>query len=142
LHFDESRAVFNPRNRALGPVIRPEPDTDRTLIVPIYVYETVPGEGKVPTCFEVIQRMSDPALTEHPETGEPVRRIIMAPALSLKHSAARERDLLSDANLSRHGFSRYERAGDGTYARTAGSEGPRRISAEAAGGVPPSDRGR
>lgn len=98
--------------------------------MPVYVYETIPDEGEEPTRFEVVQRMADPALTEHPETGEPVQRLIMTPALPTKHSASRERDLLSDANLSRHGFSRYERSSKGTYERTAGSGGPRRISAE------------
>ena len=95
--------------------------------MPIYVYETLPAEGQEPIRFEVTQRMSDPELTEHPETGEPVQRIIMAPALSLKHSSSRERNILSDENLSRHGFSRYERAGRGSYERTAGTAGPRRF---------------
>jgi predicted nucleic acid-binding Zn ribbon protein len=95
--------------------------------VPIYVYETVPGEGKEPNQFEVRQRMSDPELTEHPETKEPVRRVIMAPALSLKHSPSREREVLSEQNLSRHGFSRYERTGKGTYERTAGKDGPKKL---------------
>ena len=81
--------------------------------MPTYVYETLPGEGQKPTRFEVTQRMSDPELTEHPQTGEPVRRVIMAPALALKHSSSRQRDVLSDENLSRHGFSRYERVGHG-----------------------------
>ena len=95
--------------------------------MPIYVYETMPADGAEPTRFEVMQRMSEPALTEHPETGEPVRRVITAPALALKHSTRRERDVLSSENLSRHGFSRYERAGDKTYERTGGTAGPRRI---------------
>ncbi|MEM9691869.1 MAG: FmdB family transcriptional regulator [Myxococcota bacterium] len=87
----------------------------------------MPPDGAEPVRFETVQRMSDPALTEHPETGEPVRRVIMAPALALKHSSRREHNVLSDANLARNGFSRYERAGDGTYERTAGNQGPRRI---------------
>lgn len=95
--------------------------------MPIYIYETIPADGREPTRFEIMQPMADPALTEHPETGEPVRRIVTAPALALKHSSRREREVLSDSNLSRHGFSRYERAGDGTYERTAGKAGPRRI---------------
>ncbi|MEO1232701.1 MAG: FmdB family transcriptional regulator [Myxococcota bacterium] len=95
--------------------------------MPTYVYETLPREGEEPQRFEIIQRMSDPALSEHPETGVPIQRIIMAPALAMKHSASRQRDVLSDANLKRHGFTRYERAGEGTYERTAGTAGPRRI---------------
>jgi predicted nucleic acid-binding Zn ribbon protein len=95
--------------------------------MPIYVYETIAADESEPTRFEVMQSMSEPALTEHPETGEPVRRIITAPALVLKHGSGRQRDVLSDANLSRHGFSRYERSGDGAYERTAGSAGPPRF---------------
>lgn len=100
--------------------------------MPTYVYETLPTLGQEPTRFEVLQKMSEPALTEHPETGEPVRRVIMAPALSLKHSSSREKQLLSDDNLSKHGFARYERSGPGAYERTAGKTGPRRFSKDGA----------
>ncbi|MEI6350453.1 MAG: zinc ribbon domain-containing protein [Verrucomicrobiota bacterium] len=41
--------------------------------MPIYVYETV---GEPSRQFEVRQSMKDPALVRHPETGEPVRRVI------------------------------------------------------------------
>ena len=42
-----------------------------------YVYETIPQQtGAEPRRFEVRQSMSEPALTRHPETGEPVRRVI------------------------------------------------------------------
>lgn len=45
--------------------------------MPTYVYETVPQDAKTTARrFEVIQRMSDPALTEDPDTGEPVKRVI------------------------------------------------------------------
>ncbi|HBE69817.1 MAG TPA: hypothetical protein DDW52_16855 [Planctomycetaceae bacterium] len=45
--------------------------------MPTYVYETIPQNGaEKPTQFEVVQRMADKALTEHPETGQPVRRVI------------------------------------------------------------------
>jgi predicted nucleic acid-binding Zn ribbon protein len=45
--------------------------------MPIYVYETVPEKAdQKPTQFEVVQRMTDEAFTKHPDTGEPVRRII------------------------------------------------------------------
>jgi predicted nucleic acid-binding Zn ribbon protein len=45
--------------------------------MPTYTYETIPGKpGDTPRRFEVQQRMSDPSLTEDPETGEPVRKII------------------------------------------------------------------
>lgn len=42
-----------------------------------YVYETVPEKpGAEPRRFEVRQSMHDAPLTRHPETGEPVRRVI------------------------------------------------------------------
>lgn len=42
-----------------------------------YVYETIPqAGGELPRRFEVKQSMKEAALTRHPETGEPVRRII------------------------------------------------------------------
>lgn len=43
-----------------------------------YVYETIPSrEGEKPKRFEVVQSMKDEPLKRHPETGEPVRRIII-----------------------------------------------------------------
>ena len=45
--------------------------------MPTYVYETIPqSEGEKPQQFEIEQRMVDKPLTEHPETGQPVQRII------------------------------------------------------------------
>lgn len=41
-----------------------------------YVYETLPREGALPRRFEVVQGMKEPALTRHPQTGEPIRRVI------------------------------------------------------------------
>jgi len=42
-----------------------------------YVYETLPRRGcDQPRRFELRQSMHDAPLTKHPETGEPVRRII------------------------------------------------------------------
>ncbi len=43
-----------------------------------YVYETIPQKkGEKPRQFELQQKMSDNALTKHPETGEPIKRIIV-----------------------------------------------------------------
>ncbi len=42
-----------------------------------YVYETIPQKkGEKPKVFEYRQSMTEKALTHHPETGEPVHRII------------------------------------------------------------------
>ena len=43
----------------------------------IYVYQTVPvKEGGPVRTYEIRQSMKDEALTEHPETKEPIRRVI------------------------------------------------------------------
>ena len=47
-----------------------------------YVYETIPQKrGQKPRQFEIEQKMSDPALTHDPKTGEPVRRVITGGSL-------------------------------------------------------------
>ena len=43
-----------------------------------YVYETIPQKkGQKPRRFEIEQKMTEPALTKDPATGEPVRRVII-----------------------------------------------------------------
>ncbi|MFI5357237.1 MAG: zinc ribbon domain-containing protein [Opitutales bacterium] len=45
--------------------------------MPTYTYETIPRRaGAKPVRFEVRQSMNDAPLTAHPETGEPVKRVI------------------------------------------------------------------
>jgi len=97
-------------------------------MMPIYVYEIVDESGAGGQRFEVMQRIADEKLTQHPETGEPVRRVITAPNIIGKHSSASEKAVLSDKSLAKHGFTKYERTGDGTYDRTAGTQGPKTLT--------------
>ena len=54
-----------------------------------YVYETIPKNPKErPRRFEVEQKMSDPPLTKDPETGLPVRRIIVGGSGLVTHGAS------------------------------------------------------
>jgi len=94
--------------------------------MPIYLYEIL-GEGQnAGQTFEHMQKLCDPPLEAHPETGEPVRRIPAVPSLVLKHGEAQRRNRLSDANIAAKGFTRYEKAGNGVYEKTAG-KGPDKI---------------
>ncbi len=44
--------------------------------MPTYVYETIPQfEGEPTKRFEIRQSMKDNALTQHPDSGQPVRRV-------------------------------------------------------------------
>ena len=46
--------------------------------MPIYVYETIPADDdESPRRFELKQSMFDEPLTQDPETGQLVRRVIM-----------------------------------------------------------------
>jgi putative FmdB family regulatory protein len=47
--------------------------------MPIYEYRRPDG-----TTFEVLQSFSDPPLSEDPETGVPVKRVLHAPAVHFK----------------------------------------------------------
>lgn len=94
--------------------------------MPTYVYEVVLPDGEPGQVFEVEQAMSDPPLTEHPATGQPVRRVITAPHVGGKHSTAGEKNQMSDANLDRLGFTKYVKTETGKYEKTAG-KGPKRI---------------
>lgn len=43
-----------------------------------YVYELVNQKpGEKPRYFEIQQSMNDKPLTKHPETGEPIRRVVL-----------------------------------------------------------------
>ena len=70
--------------------------------------------------------MADPPLTTHPETGEPVRRVVSAPFVTTKYSPRATEKALSDKNLDRLGFTKYVRKNDGSYEKRAG-DGPDKI---------------
>ncbi|HWT94066.1 MAG TPA: zinc ribbon domain-containing protein [Solirubrobacteraceae bacterium] len=55
--------------------------------MPIYEYRRPDG-----STFEVMQKFSDPALTEDPETGVPVQRVLSAPAIHFKGSGFHNTD--------------------------------------------------
>jgi hypothetical protein len=44
--------------------------------MPIYEYEILNKDGTPKGIFETSQKMSEPALTRHPVTGDPLRRIL------------------------------------------------------------------
>jgi predicted nucleic acid-binding Zn ribbon protein len=54
-----------------------------------YVYETIPKDRKTrPRRFEVQQKMSDPPLKVDPESGLPVRRVIVGGSGWVTHGAS------------------------------------------------------
>jgi predicted nucleic acid-binding Zn ribbon protein len=88
--------------------------------MPTYAYAVIKPDGSDGEPFEVFQRITEEPLTKHPETGEPVRRLVVAPQVQTQTDKGR----FSKKNLDRLGFTRYERKGSGYYERTAGNQGP------------------
>lgn len=99
--------------------------------MPTYVYEITDAKGQ-PTgkTFEWVQSMKDAAFKKHPETKEPCRRAIVTPNIAGKWSDVKGKGSLSNKNLERMGFTKYERKGKGYMERVAGSQGPKTISAD------------
>ena len=97
--------------------------------MPVYVYEIIEPDGSQGERFEVIQRMADDPLTEHPESGKPIRRVITSPNIAGNWSDHATNQKLSNKNLDRLGFTKYEKAGGGFYEKKSG-DGPDVISAD------------
>ena len=94
--------------------------------MPMYVYAVILPDGIEGETFEVLQGMSEPPLTRHPDTGEPVQRLLSMPNAPRKPGVGSKADL-STKNLERLGFTQYKKAGGGKYEKTAG-QGPDMIS--------------
>ena len=95
--------------------------------MPIYIYQVVREDGEPGDRFEIMQSIHDKALTNHPETDEPVKRVIVAPFVAGSHSKmAIDRKLKDPKQLENLGFTKYEKQG-GTYVKTAG-KGPDMIN--------------
>ncbi len=64
--------------------------------MPVYVYRNLEtGET-----FEYTQRISEPALTAHPETGQPVKRVIQPVGIAFKGSGFYVNDSRSSSSSS------------------------------------------
>ncbi len=96
--------------------------------MPIYVYELVTDDPGKQRQFEFFQGMNDKPLTKHPDTGEPIRRVISAPSVPGKHSPMSTEKMLSDKNLDRLGFTKYVKTDHGKYEKRTG-KGPDSLSA-------------
>jgi len=91
--------------------------------MPIYEYRTR-TERNCEFCrggFEILQKVSDPKLSQCPQCKAPVERQLSAP------NVARSGPSLDPAQIEKHGFTQYRKAGKGVYEKTAG-KGPKIIS--------------
>ena len=92
--------------------------------MPVYVYRIVKPASSAdpeasPATFEVRQSIHDPPLTRHPETGEPVERVICPPTIA--------RGAPGNSVLANAGMTKYTRTSDGTYEKQTG-RGPKHVN--------------
>jgi len=91
--------------------------------MPTYLYQEVLPDGKDGDCCEVVQRMFDPPLKTHPVTGNPLRKIFIATNLPNRYTEAPTKSKLTNENVEKHGFTRYEKDKvSGMYHKTAGKD--------------------
>lgn len=92
--------------------------------MPTYTYEVIREDGQPGEQFEVIQSIHDEPLTRHPETGEPVQRVITGCFIGGSWSdTAMKKNSSDNKKLDQMGFTKYVKAGDGYYEKRAG-KGP------------------
>lgn len=92
--------------------------------MPMYTYQIIHEDGSEGETFEYEQRMSEPTLTEHPETGDKVVRVFQAHHVAGWGNERVAKQMTSNENVERLGFTKYVRNGKGHYERQAGSGGP------------------
>lgn len=95
--------------------------------MPIYTYEYILKDGTGGETFELFQRMAAAPLTTHPDTGVPIRRLISVPSTPKAWTDRQGKAATSDSNLSRLGFTKYQRGSSGKYEKHFG-KGPDVIS--------------
>ena len=84
--------------------------------MPIYLYRNLTTNDT----FELEQRITESALSEHPETGDPVKRLIQPVGISFKGSGF----YVNDSRASSTKPAKTEAKTDGTAAKTDSSGSP------------------
>ena len=83
--------------------------------MPTYVYRNL----KTGETFELTQRISEPALTVHPESGEPVKRLVQPVGIAFKGSGFYVNDSRKSASKSKSGASESKTEGSSTESSKA-----------------------
>ena len=91
--------------------------------MPMYTYQIVNDDGSEGDIIEIMHGMSEPSLTEHPQTGQKIKREFTSPHIASWGNSRKAKELTSDENLERHGFTKYVRNGKGHYEKHTG-KGP------------------
>ena len=97
--------------------------------MPEYTYQIIHEDGSEGEMFAVVHGMNEPTLKVHPVTGEKVVRVFSAPHVAGWSHERQGKQLTSEKNLDRLGFTKYVRTGHGKYEKRTG-QGPEHIAAD------------
>lgn len=93
--------------------------------MPIYEYAAIAENcAHCLAHFDVLQKLNEAPLTQCPQCGAAVTRIISAPSVAVGGAHR-----LKESHTAKHGFTQYRRAGGGVYEKTSG-KGPKFISGD------------
>jgi len=90
--------------------------------MPIYEYVVINSDGSHGEVFEILQRIGEKPLDKHPETGQPVERLISAASVPRPAGGPIKGDI-SNRNLEKLGFTKYQKTETGKYEKVVG-DGP------------------
>jgi hypothetical protein len=85
--------------------------------MPLRRYIVIKADGSEGQEFEVDLPMEEPDFKQHPVTGEPCRRVLEAPTLTTRYGEGAMKQSFSDERLSRAGFQKLEKNGDGGWTK-------------------------
>ncbi len=94
--------------------------------MPLYEYVVINEDGSHGEVFEVLQRIGEPPLEKHPESGMPVERLISAASVPRPSGTMIKGDI-SNRNLEKLGFTKYQKTETGKYEKVLG-DGPNMIN--------------
>ena len=99
--------------------------------MPTYTYQVINEDGSEGEVFDYMHGMNESPLEEHPDTGEPVQRIFVSPHIAGRSNERIQKQLTSDENLGKLGFTKYVRNGKGHYEKhVGGSDAPNEIHSD------------
>jgi hypothetical protein len=90
--------------------------------MPLYEYVVINDDGSHGEVIEVLQRIGEAALTVHPQTGQPLERLISAASVPRPSGGPIKGDI-SDRSLDKMGFTKYQKTSTGRYEKVLG-DGP------------------
>ena len=85
--------------------------------MPLRRYIVLKADGAEGDEFEVDLPAEAPDFTRHPATGEPCRRVLESPSLTIRYGAGAMKQSVSDERLARAGFQRLEKDGQGGWTK-------------------------